>query len=98
MHRLLLAAAAVMAAFFVTPAAEAQAPCAPRNAVVERLGERGLAVVASGLDSRGVVIEVLADPDGRWVIHMVRPDGIACLLMSGEGFSGIAAEAMGPEA
>jgi len=37
-----------------------------------------------GLASNGGMLEVYTSPDGSWTITLTRPDGISCLMSTGE--------------
>ncbi len=71
--------------------------CAPREDVVKRLtkayGEtrRGI-----GIARQGAVIEVFAsDQTGSWTITVTLPDGMTCLIASGQAYEQMA-EALPP--
>lgn len=92
---LLLGVAALSLMAASASAAKAQsAPCAPREAIVERLaldfGEEpiGVAVTASG-----DLLEVLASPQGSWSIIITEAGGPTCLMSAGEGWRGAPAQA-----
>ncbi len=84
-----------------TPIAEAQTrtACAERDAVVARLADRyGETLQSIGLQSNSAVVEVYASADtGTWTILMTRPDGISCLIASGESWQKDVAEAPGSD-
>lgn len=70
-----------------TPAAEAQPrTCAERNSVVDRLEKRfGEVRQAVGLNRQNGVIELFASADtGTWTILLTSPDGVSCLIASGD--------------
>ena len=72
--------------------------CAPRAAVVERLvsgyGETRQSI---GLGSNNAVIEVFASRDtGSWTITVTLPNGLTCLVASGQSFETLA-EALPPQ-
>lgn len=71
--------------------AQAPAICAERQAIAESL-ERGYAetLVAKGLTAGGMLIEVFAAPSGSFTVLATRPDGLACVLSTGEGWEGAA--------
>lgn len=73
---------------FAFPAAAQQRQlCAPRAALVERLSQDfGEAPFASGIDGGGNLMEILSSPKGSWTLLIVRPDKIACIVGSGEGW------------
>ncbi len=85
-----------------TPLAEAQTrtACAERTSVVARLADRyGETLQSIGLQSNSAVVEVYASVDtGTWTILMTRPDGISCLIASGESWQKDVAEAPGSDA
>jgi len=62
--------------------------CAPRQAVLDRLavgyGETRQSV---GLGANNQVVEVFAsDATGTWTITVTLPDGLTCLVASGQAF------------
>ena len=78
---------------------QAQQPrnCAPRDIVVERLSEGyGETRQSIGLAARGAVVEVFASTDtGTWTITVTAPNGVTCLVASGQSFEALA-EALPP--
>lgn len=54
--------------------------------------------VAIGLDSRGRVMEVLAAESGTWTVVITMPNGLSCLLASGQRFEQILLQANHPSA
>ncbi|MEL6644470.1 MAG: hypothetical protein AAFQ79_11075 [Pseudomonadota bacterium] len=70
-------------AFGQTPA-----NCAPRDHVVSRLAsEYGESRRSIGLAANNRVMEVFAAEDtGTWTITVTLPDGITCLVASGQAF------------
>ena len=66
--------------------------CAPRDAVVERLAEGyGESRQSMGLGANNSVIEVFASEEtGTWTITMTSPNGITCLVASGQSFESVA--------
>ncbi|MGR3503050.1 hypothetical protein [Pseudaestuariivita sp.] len=87
---LILAAGLVIGA--ATASAQTRANCAPREAVVERLADRyGETRQSIGLGSNNAVIEVFAsDETGTWTITVTSPNGIACLVASGQAYETLA--------
>jgi hypothetical protein len=76
-----------------TQHAFAQSPqqCGPRDAVVERLatgyGENRRSL---GLAANNAVIEVFASAEtGSWTITVTLPNGLMCLLASGQDFEAV---------
>lgn len=76
-------------------AARAQGPqCAPRAAVVEQLAERyAEAPQAMGLTANSLVMELFASREsGSWTITVTSPQGLTCLIASGQGYEPVAVE------
>lgn len=73
---------------FALPASAQQRQlCAPRAALVEKLAQEfGEAPTAGGIDGAGNLMEILTGPKGTWTLLIVRPDKIACIVGSGEGW------------
>lgn len=78
----------------VAPATPAQPgpPCALRAQVVERLGGMfGETRRAMGLGANNAVVEVFANADnGSWSITVTMPNGLTCLVASGQAFETMA--------
>ena len=78
----------------IAPAAQAQdaATCAPRAQVVERLaGTYGETRRSMGLGANNAVVEVFAsDTSGSWTITVTLPNGLTCLVASGQAFESMA--------
>lgn len=90
--------AALGAAFFMSIAGPAAAgSCFRRDAVVEHLRESfGERLVALGLASTGVLIEVFSAPDGTsWTIVVTHPNGISCPVADGERWQAVPTELPG---
>jgi hypothetical protein len=70
------------------PPAQSQPPrtCADRATVIERLEKRfGEVRQAMGLNRSNAVIELYASAEtGSWTILMTTPNGVSCLIASGE--------------
>lgn len=76
-------------------AAAAQNPtCDQRQRVIGHLAEKYKeATVAIGVTNGGGLVEVLSSDDGKtWTIIVSRPNGMACLLATGEGWRALHAE------
>ena len=82
--RLLLASACIV----VSQNAWAQQQCSQRSQVVEHLAKKYQeAQVAVGVTGKGALVEVLTTKDGNtWSILLTKPDGVSCLVASGEGW------------
>lgn len=79
-------------------AAQQNRNCAPRNLVLERLSERyGESRQSIGLGAQGAVVETFASDDtGSWTITVTTPNGVTCLVASGQSFETLA-EALPPK-
>ena len=72
--------------------------CAPREVVVDRLATGyGETRQSMGLGAQGAVVEVFASDDtGTWTITVTMPNGMTCLVASGQSFEALA-EALPPK-
>ena len=88
----LIAAAALN--LLTTNAATAQQNrnCGPREMVVNRLAEGfGETRQSMGLGANNAVIEVFASEEsGTWTITVTSPNGVTCLVASGQAFEELA--------
>ena len=66
--------------------------CAPRDTVVERLASKyGESRQSMGLGANNAVVEVFAsDESGTWTITVTAPNGLTCLVASGQAFEELA--------
>ncbi len=66
--------------------------CAPRDSVVERLAEKyGESRQSIGLGTQGSMVETFASSDtGSWTITVTSPNGVTCLIASGQSFEKLA--------
>lgn len=86
-HGLVMAFAFAVSSLAVAPASAQQVKCAPRDAVLERLGTRySEAPVGVGVTQQGALVEVLASDGGTWSIVISTPDGLSCLVAAGDGW------------
>lgn len=87
-------ALATLAATLTPRTAEAQQTrnCGPRDLVVTRLAEGyGETRKSMGLGANNTVIEVFAsDESGTWTIVVTTPNGVTCLVASGQAFETLA--------
>ncbi|MFK7875993.1 MAG: hypothetical protein AB8B71_09475 [Paracoccaceae bacterium] len=62
--------------------------CAPREAVVDRLADGyGESRQSMGLGANNQVVEVFASSEtGTWTITVTTPNGLTCLVASGQAF------------
>jgi hypothetical protein len=67
------------------------AQCAPRDTVTAALGGKyGETRRGIGLAGQGAVMEVYAaDATGTWTILMTLPNGMSCMIASGQGYEAI---------
>ncbi|WP_299622133.1 hypothetical protein [uncultured Tateyamaria sp.] len=72
--------------------AQQQRNCGPRDLVVARLAEGyGETRQSMGLGANNAVIEVFAsDESGTWTITVTTPNGMTCLVASGQAFEALA--------
>jgi hypothetical protein len=75
--------------------AQAGAQCAPRDTVLGQLGQTwGETRHGMGLAANAGVMELFANPDtGSWTITVTLPDGMTCLVASGQAFEATADDA-----
>ncbi len=74
-------------------AAEAQGRnCAPREVVIERLADKyGESRQNVGIGGQGVMMETFASIEtGTWTITATMPNGMTCLVASGQSFEVLA--------
>jgi hypothetical protein len=71
-----------------TEIARADPQCAPREMVVQTLADRyGETRRSLGLAGPTQVMEVFASDDtGTWTITLTMPDGVTCMVASGQGY------------
>lgn len=88
----LTAAAALYIASTTDAAAQNNRNCAPRDAVVDRLAEGyGETRQSVGLGANNAVVEVFAsDETGTWTITVTTPNGMTCLVASGQSYETVA--------
>jgi hypothetical protein len=91
-----LGALTAASALYVASALDAEAQgtrnCGPRDAVVERLAEGyGESRQSMGLGANNAVVEVFASEEtGTWTITVTTPNGLTCLVASGQSFETLA--------
>ncbi|MGA9253782.1 MAG: hypothetical protein WBV78_17315 [Roseobacter sp.] len=88
----LTAAAALYIASTTDAAAQNTRNCGPREAVVDRLAEGyGETRQSIGLGANNAVVEVFASQEtGSWTITVTTPNGLTCLVASGQSFEKLA--------
>jgi hypothetical protein len=79
--------AAVIVALALFPAS-AHAACMPRAVMIERLADRhGEGREAVALDAQSRMVETFANLEtGSWTITVTLPNGIACMVASGQSY------------
>ncbi len=102
MHKViaLIAGLAVVLVASSVTAEPAGRPCGPRSEVVAGLAKKYQeSPVAIGVTSGGGLVEVLSSSGGEtWTIIVSSPEGISCLVTSGEGWRKMEYFHPGPEA
>ena len=77
-------------------AAVAQQACGERakfmNKLEETFAERPIAM---GLTEKGAVLEVFASPHGSWTFLITLPDGLTCVVASGQSWETLVATKTG---
>lgn len=91
MKKFLLAAIASVALLSAAPAVAQGQNCSQRDAVVERLATKyGESRQSIGMAPKGRVVEVYASLEtGTWTITVTMPNGITCLVASGQSFENL---------
>ncbi len=79
----------------------APAACGARDGLLSQLeskyGEVPVAIGVTGGDGGGALIELLTAKDGMtWTIILTSPQGVSCLIASGEGWHPLAPVPDGP--
>ncbi|MFQ5467819.1 MAG: hypothetical protein ACE5DS_06740 [Kiloniellaceae bacterium] len=89
-----------MASQGVAAASAPPGPCERHTTVIDLLSQRyGEAPVALGVTNNGSLVEVLVDAaSGTWTIIVTSPEGMSCLVLSGEGWRHMEQIARDPEA
>ncbi len=95
-----LTAAAALVALLVCQSASAQGACDRRERVLDLLAEKYQETpVAVGVTTQGSLVEVLSHDTGKtWTIVITSPQGISCLLLTGEGWKKLQQVAQDPKA
>ena len=84
-----LPAAALL--LLASPTLAQQAPCAPVDAILKALEDNAKEVPAGmGRDERGFIAVLTLSPDGSYSVLGIRPDGVACVISTGQGWEAIA--------
>ncbi len=79
--------------------ANAQAACADRASLVHSLSnDYAERPNSMGLAANGTLFEIFTSEKGSWTILATRPDGVSCLVATGEGWGSVPRLAQGPAA
>ena len=80
---------ALALALVASPALAQQQMCAPIAQMTERLSQAfGEHLAAGGLTTAGRLLQVYANREkGTWTVTVTTPDGVSCLVSSGEAFA-----------
>ncbi len=71
--------------------AQQQRACASRDAALQHLAKKySEEPVAIGLANNGGVLEVLSSDGGSWTIILTMPNGVSCMLATGQSWEAIA--------
>lgn len=74
----------------VSFAASAQSVCSERAKFVDQLAVNYAEnTVGLGLVNNGNVLEILVSKNGTWTILVTKPDGISCVVATGEAWEKI---------
>lgn len=92
----------LMAAFatlvLATPG-QAQSICGERSRFLDQLGQNyGEHVAAVGLVSNGTVLELTTSETGSWTILITQPNGVSCVVATGDSWESLPKVAAGPAA
>ena len=82
------------------PRASAQSVCTTHAQVMKQLDRRfSETPVAMGLADNGGIVEVYSSKDGAtWTMVLTTPNGMSCLIASGEAWESLLKLALGPQA
>lgn len=96
--RTIVVLTAISIAVWATPAS-AQSVCSKRATFIEHLGqEYSETTSAVGVSSDGSVVEVLTSEGGSWSILVTNPEGVTCLVASGDSWEDLKIELDEPAA
>lgn len=90
MKAAILALVAFLLAFPAQP--QSTAACGDRGYIAQRLDHSySEKPVAMGLSADGAVVEVFASNTGSFTIVVTRPNGLSCILLTGESWEDLMA-------
>lgn len=95
-----LVCAVVVAAMPLQAQAAEPSNCAPRKEVVSHLAAKfGEEPVAIGVSDSGRLIEILADrAGGTFTVILTTPQGVSCIVLTGESWQARPLTVAGPDA
>lgn len=77
----------LLALLALAPAAQAQVPCSDHAELQRALRETyGEVPVLRGVTAAGLLIELYASAERTWTLVITRPDGRACVPLTGDGY------------
>lgn len=84
---------AILVGLLLATSAQAQSQCGPTPAIMGFLASQyGEAQVGIGQNASGALVAITASPAGTWSLVLRRPDGLTCILTSGENWQSNAPE------
>jgi len=95
-----LLCAAILAAIPIQLQAAEQSACAPRKEVINQLSAKfGEEPVAIGVSDSGRLIEILAgQAGGTFTVILTTPQGLSCIVLTGESWQARVLDVAGPDA
>lgn len=82
----------VLVAFSASTPAAAQQACGDRDMFTNKLEETfSEHPIAMGLTDKGAVLEVFASKKGSWTFLITMPNGLTCVVASGQSWETLAA-------
>ena len=83
-----LAFVGALLVFTTSASAESeQSVCGDRNTFLEKLNATyGEQPVGMGLANNGTMLEIATSGEGSWTILVTRPDGVSCVVGTGEAW------------
>jgi len=86
-----LAAAALVAAFFIAgPGTAAAIQCGDHKSLVKHLNDKfSEELSATSRDARGRAMELYRSPSGSWTLILILKEGPACILTAGSDWKSL---------
>ena len=99
LRRMLISILAAFVFVLNVTAANAQTLCGERAKFLAHLAKNHKEAPTSiGLTGAGQILEVLTSENGSWTIIITNPNGVTCVVASGDAWEPIARVAIGPNA